>query len=72
MPPVLTTHDRYQDCMQRNLGKPSPDDMEIVSLEPAKPADVQADEEGTKYPFRCLSRNIQAGLLPGWGLGEGV
>jgi len=45
----------FQDCMQRNLGKPSPDDMEIVSLEPAKPADVQADEEGTKYPFRWYS-----------------
>ena len=43
----------FQDCAQRNIGKPSPDDMEIVSLEPVKAGDAEADEDGNKYPFRC-------------------
>jgi hypothetical protein len=36
--------------MQKNLGKPSPDDMEALNLPPAKDGDIEADEDGGKYP----------------------
>jgi len=42
----------FRECMQRNLGKPSPDDMEIVPLRGDKDGDVESDEEGVKYPFK--------------------
>jgi len=52
---LLPLQPLFLDCMQRNLGKASPDDMEIVTLSPDKDGDVEADEEGTKYPFKWFT-----------------
>jgi len=49
---VLPLGEIFRECMQRNLGKPSPDDMEIVSVKANKDSDVEVDDEGGKYPFR--------------------
>lgn len=49
---MLPLQPLFLDCMQRNLGKGSPDDMEIVTLPPEKDGDIEADEEGTKYKFK--------------------
>jgi hypothetical protein len=40
----------FRSYMQKNLGKPSPDDMEALNLPPAKDGDIEADEDGGKYP----------------------
>jgi len=58
---LLPLQPLFLDCMQRNLGKPSPDDMEIVTLPPDKDGDVEADEEGTKYPFKWFKLNHPGG-----------
>jgi hypothetical protein len=49
---MLPLQPLFLDCMQRNLGKGSPDDMEIVTLTPDKDGDIEADEEGTKYQYK--------------------
>uniref|UniRef100_A0A7S4U7T2 C2 domain-containing protein n=1 Tax=Guillardia theta TaxID=55529 RepID=A0A7S4U7T2_GUITH len=49
---LLPLQPLFLDCMQRNLGKTSADDMEIVSLQPESSRHMGVDEEGTKYPFR--------------------
>mmetsp|Transcript_72184 Transcript_72184/g.193000 ORF Transcript_72184/g.193000 Transcript_72184/m.193000 type:complete len:295 (+) Transcript_72184:60-944(+) len=48
---LLPLGEMFTECFQRNLGKPSPDDMEIVDMKGQNDA-KEADEEGLKYPTK--------------------